>query len=197
MTKELNQDLTQKHKKYSKIVCVFCGSNNNVDEKYLKLGYDLGVGLAKNHLSMLYGGSNSGIMNSLAQGTIDANGKSIGVFPDKIFGRFELANPNITEMINVPDLFTRKMVMIEKSNAFVILPGGYGTLDEMFEVMNLQSIDLIKKPIIVVNYQGFWNTLIRLLLHIERERFTHRRLTEVYIVSNIDECLSKLNISFQ
>lgn len=152
---------------------VFCGSQAGSDPVYGAAAATLGRALAAHHASLVFGGGRVGLMGILADTVLAAGGKIVGVIPTFLKDK-ELAHPGATEMLVVPDMHTRKKVMFERSDAFCILPGGVGTMDEMFEIITWRQLHLHNKPIVVVNVAGYWDPLVDLLDRMIGEGFAHR-----------------------
>lgn len=185
--------MTDKPTKKPKTICVFCGSSRKSPEKYLELGFQCGAAVAAAGYNMLYGGSCNGVMKAVADGAISRGGYVIGVFPQSIFRGLEMVHPGVNEIISVADLEERKREMVALSDAFITLPGGYGTLDEFFEVVTLRSVRAINKPSILLNYQGFWDKLLDMVTVIEQHEFTHGRPADAFVTATtIAECMEKL-----
>ncbi len=145
-----------------KSLSVFCGSSYGNDEAYTNVGYQLGQYLAKNHITLVYGGSRVGIMGAVADGAIEANGTIIGIIPGFIKNK-EIAHEGVTELIEVESMHDRKMTMHQKSDGALILPGGFGTLDKMFELLTWGQLGLHQKPIGILNINGYFDYLINFM----------------------------------
>ena len=174
-----------------KNICVFCGAQESIDQKYKDLARDFGtqMGLKKKHV--IYGGGGSGLMGIVSEAAKKNGSKVTGIHP-RIIERFESQNEDIDETIIVPNLFIRKEMMIEKSDAFVILPGGFGTLDELLEVMTLKSLDIksaINKPILILNEHKFWQPLQILFEQLIETRFARHNSRDLYEFYNTLEDL--------
>jgi len=144
-------------------VCVFCGSSDAADPAYLTAAADLGRALAAADLKLVYGGGGVGLMGATARGAHEAGGKVLGIIPDFLVGR-ERALDSV-ETVVVTSMHQRKMMMFEQSDAFVILPGGIGTLEEVVELLSWRRLDLHAKPVVFYNPDGFWTTLFALFQH--------------------------------
>lgn len=142
-------------------VCVYCGSSSNVDEAYKDAATRLGNLIAETGWDVVYGGGRVGLMGLVADGALEKGAKVIGIIPEHIEER-EVQHDSLTEMHVVDTMHIRKAMMVEKSQAFVILPGGLGTLDELFEIMTWKQLGLHDKPIVVVNMKGYWAKLVEL-----------------------------------
>ena len=163
----------------TKRVCVYCGSSSRVDAKYLDAGRAFGARAANAGLGIVYGGAASGVMGAVADGCLDAGGEVIGVLPDVLMGPVPAAgrlsnehgHPRLTQLLRVPDMHTRKAVMSAYADAFVALPGGFGTLDELFEALTWRMIGTHAKPIALLDVDGYWSHLIAFVDHAARAGF--------------------------
>ena len=143
-------------------IAVFCASASGSNPVYAHAATDLGRALAERNIGLIYGGANVGLMQAVAQATIDGGGRVVGVIPHVLVDK-EVANHGITELHVVDTMHTRKALMAERSDAFLILPGGYGTMEEMFEVLAWQTLGLHNKPILLLNLNGFYDALLAFL----------------------------------
>ena len=172
---------------------MFCGASDKVESKYLELAGKCGEMLGQSGYDLVYGGGSKGLMGAVANSSAANGSKVIGIFPQKILDHVECLHPALDETILVDGMLERKEIMIDRSDAFITLPGGFGTLDEFFEVMTLKRLGIIKQKIILVNYEGFWNNLISLLGDIHKSKFCHERSAKGYdIASNLEECFELL-----
>ncbi len=153
-----------------KSICVFCGSSAGSREEYSSKARDLGLLLTEKDITLVYGGSNVGIMHVIADTMMQAGGKVVGVMPHTLIER-EVAHRAITEFHVVETMAERKAVMDELSDAFIAMPGGIGTLDELFEVMSWNQLDLITKPVALFNVLGYYDQLLAFLDHSVDQRF--------------------------
>jgi uncharacterized protein (TIGR00730 family) len=156
-------------------ICVFCGSSTGRAERYAESARDLGGLLAKRGIGLVYGGASVGTMGVLADAALQAGGEVIGVIPDALTTR-ELAHRGLSELHEVPGMHERKAKMAELSDGFLALPGGAGTLEELFEVWTWAQLGIHRKPIGLVDVDGYYQPLIRFVEHMVREEF----LTETY-----------------
>ena len=153
-----------------KSVCVFCGSSNDADPAYLTAAADLGRGLAAAKLRLVYGGGGVGLMGATARAAHEAGGEVLGIFPNFLIGK-ERALETVEHVV-VNNMHERKMLMYERSDAFVILPGGIGTLEEVVELLSWRRLDLHSSPVVFWNPNGFWTTLFALFQHTVDEKLT-------------------------
>lgn len=153
-----------------KSICIFCGSSAGSREEYTQKARDLGQLFAKKNIALVYGGSNVGLMRVIADTMMEAGGKVIGVMPHNLIER-EVAHNGITEFHVVKTMSERKALMDNLSDAFIAMPGGIGTLDELFEVMSWNQLELITKPVALYNVLGYWDQLLAFLDHSVDQRF--------------------------
>ena len=161
-----------------KRVCVFCGSNAGLRAEYRKAAQDLAVGLVRQGLGLVYGGGNVGLMGYLADAVLQAGGQVIGVIPRALRDR-EVAHRGVTELRIVDTMHQRKAVMHDLADAFLTLPGGFGTLDEFFEMLTWSQLGIHAKPCGLLNVAGYYDNLLAMLDHAVGEGFlwpTHRRM---------------------
>ncbi len=154
----------------NKTVCIFCASSNAVDPMYLEAAREVGRLCATFGLTLLYGGGKVGLMGAAAVAAHAHGGKVIGVIPETLMNR-EVAYMEADEMVVTRTLFERKEIMIERSGAFLVLPGGFGTLDELLEVITLKQLGVHDKPIYFLTANGYFDPLIDYFTQMERERF--------------------------
>ncbi len=139
-------------------ICVFCSSSNALDTFYFEEAYELGKRIAENGHRLVYGGANVGLMHHVADTVLKFKGTALGIIPQKIFDRNLGAN-YIDELVITNTMDERKAIMRDRSDAFIALPGGFGTLEEILEVLTLKQLDYHRKPIVFVNTHGFYNDL--------------------------------------
>jgi len=151
-------------------VCVFCGSSDAADPAYLRAAASLGKALAEADLKMIYGGGGVGLMGACARAAHDAGGRVLGIIPDFLVGR-EQALASVEHVV-VANMHARKMLMFERSDAFVVLPGGVGTLEEVVELLSWRRLDLHAKPVVFYNPDSFWRPLFDLFQHTVDARLT-------------------------
>ncbi|MER8367161.1 TIGR00730 family Rossman fold protein [Mesorhizobium sp. M1348] len=156
-------------------VCVYCGSSPGRDETYIKAGHLLGRSIAKSGLRLIYGGGTKGIMGAVAEGALKAGGKVTGIIPRFLINReaTETALNRLDELVITDNMHERKHRMFEKSDAFVALPGGIGTVEEIVEIMTWAQLGHHRKPIVFGNIGGFWDPMLALLDHMATEGFIH------------------------
>ena len=142
-------------------VCVYCGSSPGFDPVYRRAATDLGGALARAGHSLVYGGGHVGLMGTIADAVLAAGGRVVGVIPEALVAR-ELAHAGLTELVVTASMHERKAVMAERADAFVALPGGYGTFDELFETLTWLQLGLHLKPVILHDVDGFFDPLLAL-----------------------------------
>lgn len=173
-------------------VCVYLGSSGKCDEIHKKTAFDFGVLLAKAGMTLVYGGGRVGLMGILADSVMKAGGKVIGIIPEHI-SRREVSHDELTELHVVDSMHTRKQMMVSRSDAFVVLPGGIGTLDELCEVMTWKQLGIHDKPIIIANVNEYWTPFIKMIDNVISNRFMReedRRL--ITAVDNINDVIGTL-----
>ena len=162
-------------------LCVFCGASPGRDPGYLALARSVGGGLAARGIGVVYGGGRVGLMGAVADAALEAGGEVIGVIPTRLVDR-ELAHRGLTDLRVVDTLHARKALMADLSDGFIALPGGFGTLEELTEVVSWAQLDLHAKPIGLLGPDGYWDGLVEWLDHVLAEGFIapqHRGLVAV------------------
>jgi uncharacterized protein (TIGR00730 family) len=156
-------------------VCVYCGSSPGRGDVYMKAGHVLGRSIAEAGLRLVYGGGTKGIMGAVAESAMRAGGKVTGIIPRFLVNReaTEPALVKLDELVVTENMHQRKHTMFEKSDAFVALPGGIGTVEEIVEIMTWAQLGHHRKPIVFVNVEGFWDPMMNLLDHMRAEGFVH------------------------
>ena len=163
-------------------VCVFCGSGPGRDPAFVRAAMELGTALAEAGIGLVYGGGDVGLMGTVARTALEAGGHVTGVIPEFLKAR-EAMLSDVQELHVVPDMHTRKRLMFEKSDAFVALPGGIGTLEELVEQMTWAQLGRHGKPILLANVGGFWQPLLSLLDHMGETGFIRPGLEVTYLVA--------------
>lgn len=173
-------------------ICVYCGSKSGANKKYVHAAEALGRAIARHGMRLVYGGGNVGLMGSLADAVLAGGGGVTGVIPAALRDR-ELAHTDLGELIVVEDMHERKATMAARADAFVALPGGYGTLEELFEAVAWAQLGFHQKPVSLLNSHGYFDHLIAFLDHamdVELLRPQHRALLQ--IESDPDELIAVL-----
>ena len=173
----------------SKNICMYGSSSNALDEAYYQAARNLGRIFAKAGYGLVFGGGQAGLMGAASQGAKSVGGRVVGVIPEAL-NAAGLASEICDELIVTQTMRERKAVMEERSVGFVALPGGYGTLEELLEIITLKQLEYHNKPIVIFNTNGFYDLLIEMFLNLERQRFAHPETREVFFVSDdADEVL--------
>jgi len=173
-------------------VCVYCGSSARVNDVYKEAARRLGTGLGQAGIQLVYGGGRVGLMGLLADAALAAGGRVVGIIPGHLQA-LEVDHSGLHELVVVESMHERKRMMVDRSDAFVVLPGGLGTLDEAFEVVTWKQLRLHDKPVLIADIAGYWRPLLDLLRHIDGEGFVsggHSRLIEV--VDGVDDVMARL-----
>lgn len=174
-------------------VCIFCGASSGKEsEKNNRWAFDLGAYLAMNGLELVYGGASVGLMGALAEGFLSQEAKVYGVIPKSLM-RVEMAHDKLTKLYRVETMHERKQLMYDLSDVFLALPGGYGTLDELFEIVTWSQLEFHRKPCFVFNHQGFFRHLMAHFNHLEETGFiTRQHLHLMQILESKEEFIQKL-----
>jgi len=172
----------------NKNICVYCSSSNSLDEKYYKIAYELGSVLAKEGCSLVYGGSTRGCMGKVAQGFLDNNGKVTGIIPQVLNEKKGIENPPGAEIIVTKDMNIRKQLMEEKADVFLALPGSFGTLDEIIQVIVTKQLSYHKKAIIFLDVDNFYEPLFDMFENFYKNGFAKDICRELFFVAkNVNE----------
>jgi uncharacterized protein (TIGR00730 family) len=173
-------------------VAVYCASSEAVDRAYRRMAADLGGAIASEGWGIVYGGGNVGLMGEVARGALAAGGYVKGVIPHRLVER-ELALDDVTELVVVDTMRQRKELMDASSDAFLILPGGIGTLEELVEIMTLRQLGYHDREIVLLDERGFWDHLVAQLRRMVSEGFAARELLDVWtVVEDIPSALSAI-----
>lgn len=179
-----------------KSIAIFCGSNFGNSSLYEEKAYQLGVSLANKKIKIIYGGAKVGLMGAVANGALFAGGEVIGVLPDFIQDK-EIAHKHLTKLIIVNSMHERKRIIAELSDGFIALPGGFGTLDELFDVLTLSQLHLHEKPIGIYSINNFYSGIEKQLSFMVKEGFLKEINREILIVeNNLIDLLNKMNTYF-
>lgn len=176
-------------------ICVYCGSSPGQDDAYIRSGQTLGRAIASAGLRLIYGGGTKGIMGAVADGAIRAGGKVTGIIPRFLISKeaTETALSRLDELVITENMHERKHRMFEKSDAFVALPGGIGTVEEIVEIMTWAQLGHHRKPIVFVNVRGFWDPMLALLDHMRTEGFIHSsHLVQPIVVNDPDAVVAAI-----
>lgn len=176
-------------------ICVYCGSQPGKDPSYMEAGRALGKSIAENGMRLVYGGGTRGIMGAVASGVLSHGGKVIGIIPeflmDKEASRHSLGS--LTELVVTEDMHQRKHRMFEEADAFVTLPGGIGTLEEIVEIMTWGQLGRHRKPMVFANVNKFWEPMLELLNHMSGEGFIHTsHLVKPMVIDQIEDIIPSI-----
>jgi uncharacterized protein (TIGR00730 family) len=175
-----------------KTVCVYCGSGPGTNPRFVEAAVALGKTFAENDVRLVYGGGSLGLMGAVAKSTLDHGGSVTGIIPEFLTAR-ENALARVQELIVTPDMHERKRLMFERSDAFIALPGGIGTLEELVEQLTWQQLGRHAKPILLANIDGFWEPLLALLAHMRGTEFIRPTLAvEILKAERVEDILPRL-----
>jgi uncharacterized protein (TIGR00730 family) len=173
-------------------VCVYCGSGPGTNHHFSESAKALGKIFAENGIRLVYGGGSLGLMGAIATSVLDHGGMVTGIIPEFLRKR-ENALTRVQEMIVTPDMHERKRLMFERSDAFVALPGGVGTLEELVEQLTWQQLGRHTKPVLLANIDGFWEPLLALLAHMRATEFIRPSLTvDILKAERVEDILPRL-----
>lgn len=173
-------------------VCVFCGARSGNGDQWISLAQAVGAAIAERGWRLVYGGGRVGLMGALADGAIAAGGQVLGIIPQSLLAR-EQAVENGMELEIVSDMATRKTRMIALSDAFLTLPGGWGTLDELFEVLTLRQIGLHDKPVAVLDHQGYWQSMLAMCdTMVDAGLLTQRNRDMILVANEVSTLLDQV-----
>jgi len=171
-----------------KAIAVFCGSKLGANELYQQQATDLGTLIGKHDITLIYGGGRKGLMGAVADAVMHAGGKVIGIIPELLIG-WEHQHTGITDLQVVEDMHVRKKLMYDKCDAAIILPGGNGTLDEMFEMLTWNTLNIHNKKIILLNTAGFYDHLLAHIEQMAQSGFLYENWQERISVFNDPEAI--------
>ncbi|PIT05322.1 lysine decarboxylase [Bradyrhizobium nitroreducens] len=175
-----------------KTVCVYCGSGPGTNPNFIEAAKALGKALADNKIRLVYGGGSLGLMGAVATSVLDHGGTVTGIIPDFLRMR-ENALTRVQEMVVTPDMHERKRLMFERSDAFVALPGGLGTLEELVEQLTWQQLGRHAKPVLLANIDNFWEPLFSLVSHMRQTQFIRAGLSvEILKADKVEEIVPRL-----
>jgi uncharacterized protein (TIGR00730 family) len=165
-----------------KSICVYCGCSDKIGQAYLKAAYQMGGAIAERGLQLWYGAGCTGLMGALANGALESEGEVIGVIP-KIFNTPRLAHTGLTRLEVVEDMHERKQRLEEQAEAFIAMPGGYGTFEELFEILTWAQIGLHSKPIGLLNTLGYFDPLITMVENARSQGFIYEEHRALFVHS--------------
>jgi uncharacterized protein (TIGR00730 family) len=173
-------------------ICVYCGSGPGSNPKFTEAAVAFGKALAESNIRLVYGGGSIGLMGAVATSVLDHGGTVTGIIPDFLTSR-ENALTRVQDMIVTLDMHERKRLMFEHSDAFVALPGGIGTLEELVEQLTWQQLGTHQKPVLLANIDGFWEPLLALLAHMRETKFIRPTLdVNVLTADRVEDILPRL-----
>ena len=173
-------------------ICVYCGSSSRADKAFLDAASRLGRLIAESGRTIIYGGGKLGLMGRVAQGGLAGGGTVIGIIPEHLY-KVEVQNEDVTELLVVDTMHTRKAEMVRRADAFCVLPGGIGTLDELVEILTWRQLELHDKPVVVVNQNGYFEPFRALLEHLVAHDFAGPSLIGfARFVDSVDDVLPLL-----
>lgn len=170
-------------------ICVYCGSSTGKNDEIVQQAQLLGELMCQKGHDLVYGGAARGIMGILADSVMKNGGEVVGVIPKNLFKK-EVAHQGITQLITVDGMHQRKSIMADRANAFLALPGGFGTLEELFEIITWNQIGILNKPVVIYNLNGYFDSLINMIDHAVDAGFikpANRKIVQV--AETLDECI--------
>jgi hypothetical protein len=175
-----------------KTVCVYCGSGAGSNPRFVESAIALGKTFAENNIRLVYGGGSVGLMGAVAKSVLDHGGTVTGIIPEFLMVRENMLS-RVQELVITPDMHERKRLMFERSDAFVALPGGIGTLEELVEQMTWQQLGRHTKPVLLANIDNFWEPLLALLTHMRASEFIRPGLSiDVLKAERVEDILPRL-----
>jgi uncharacterized protein (TIGR00730 family) len=176
----------------TKLLCVYCASSDRLDPKYYTVAEELGRELVARGWGLVYGGGKTGMMGAVARAVKGAGGRVVGVIPEFMKVR-ELTFGDADEIVTVVTMRERKMLMEERADAFVTLPGGWGTLEEVVEILTLRQLDIVRKPCVFLNQDGFYDPLLQLFDRMLAEKFFKPSNMELFrVAATVPEVFAQL-----
>ena len=170
-----------------KSLTIYCSSSEKLDQKFYNLSEKLGIFLGQKQINIIYGGGNTGLMGKLSNAALKRGAKVIGIIPE-FLKKGENINLNISKTIIVKTMAQRKKILFEKGDAFLILPGGSGTIEEATEVISWKILGIHNKPIIIFNFENYWNSMIEMYNNAKKNKFGDKNLQSIYkIVKTFEE----------
>lgn len=166
----------------SRTLCVFCGSSAGVLPSYTQQAEELGALIARSGWKLVFGAGGCGLMGKVSSACLQAGGHVTGIIPEHLMA-LEVALPGLSEEIVVPDMHTRKRMMFDRADAFCVLPGGFGTLDETFEILTWKQLSLHDKPVVLCDVDGYWRPMVDMVLSMQRQGFIRDRHLGMFSVA--------------
>jgi uncharacterized protein (TIGR00730 family) len=175
-----------------KTICVYCGSSAGTNPRFIEAASTFGRILAENGIRLVYGGGSNGLMGAVANGVLDHGGSVTGIIPEFLNSRERMLT-RVQELVVTPDMHERKRLMFERSDAFVALPGGIGTLEELVEQLTWQQLGRHSRPVLLANIEGFWEPLLALMAHMRSTQFIRPGMAvEVLKAERVEDILPRL-----
>jgi uncharacterized protein (TIGR00730 family) len=175
-----------------KTICVYCGSSAGTNPRFTEAASTFGKILAENGIRLVYGGGSNGLMGAVANGVLDHGGSVTGIIPEFLNSRERMLT-RVQELVVTPDMHERKRLMFERSDAFVALPGGIGTLEELVEQLTWQQLGRHSRPVLLANIDGFWEPLLALMTHMRSTQFIRPGMAvEVLKAERVEDILPRL-----
>jgi uncharacterized protein (TIGR00730 family) len=175
-----------------KTICVYCGSSAGTNPRFIEAASAFGKILAENGIRLVYGGGSNGLMGAVANGVLDHGGSVTGIIPEFLNSRERMLT-RVQELVVTPDMHERKRLMFERSDAFVALPGGIGTLEELVEQLTWQQLGRHSRPVLLANIEGFWEPLLALMTHMRSTQFIRPGMAvEVLKAERVEDILPRL-----
>lgn len=179
----------------AKLLCVYCASSDRLDPKYVAAAEELGRELVARGWGLVYGGGKTGLMGAIARAVKQQGGRVVGVIPEFMKVR-ELAFDEADELVTVITMRERKLLMETRADAFVALPGGWGTLEEIMEILTLRQLDVVKKPCVFLNQDGFYGPLLALFDTMLREKFFKPSNLDLFrVASTVPEIFTQIDLA--
>ena len=179
-----------------KTVCVYCGCSDKLADEYLQVAHQMGAAIARRGLTLAYGAGRTGMMGALADAALEAGGEVIGVIP-RMFTTPVLMHNGLTHLEIVEDMHSRKQRLVDLADAFIALPGGYGTLEELFEVLTWAQIGLHTKPVGILNSMRYFDPLISMIDHARSEGFIYAEHQALFVSAEQPDDLLDMLSSYQ
>jgi uncharacterized protein (TIGR00730 family) len=166
-----------------KRICIYCGSSDKIPQVYLDAAHEVGQIVAQKNITIIYGAGSTGLMGAVADGALKSGGKVWGVIP-KMFDTPQLAHKGLTHYEVTDTMHTRKARMADLADGFIALPGGFGTFEELFEIITWAQIGMHRKPIGLLNTQGYFDLLLGMVMHAEQEGFIYSEHRQLFTHAN-------------
>ncbi len=178
-----------------KSLAVFCGSKSGIDPFFMQHAKEVGELMGRNNITLIYGGGSKGLMGAVADGVMKNGGRVIGIIPEVLIG-WEHQHKGITDLQVVADMHARKKIMYHKCDAAVILAGGYGTLDEMFEMLTWNTLNIHNKKMMILNTAGFYNHLVAHIQQMQESGFLYENWSDrIFVFDQPEEIFNALAVN--